>query len=431
MNRAVDIAMFGWIPVVLALFLFLPPRRAALTGFLLGWLFLPYAQYNIQGFPDYTKTLATCSGVLLGAAIFDFRRLIWLRPRLVDIPIVLLCLSAFASALSNGLGLHEGLSAAFSRAVTWGIPYAIGRMYFADFLGLRELAIGIFAAGLVYVPFCVFELIKGPELHHLIYGYYQPFLDQEPRFGILRPMVFLDSGLMLAVWMSAAAVLGLWLWKSRALPSRLGSWAPALVPVLAVMVLLIRSVNGWLLFALGAGLLALHSYWRSAAPLIGIVVLILAYVSVRATGLWSGEQSVPVVQTLINPAKASSIGFRLRNEDIIVRNVLERPVFGWGRLTGGANNHRGGLAVRDSLWIVVFGECGFLGLIALMATLLLPVMVFVWDVPGDRWQQAGVAPAAALAVVMILYTLDNLANGMVNPVFMLAAGGLSGLERKN
>ena len=36
-----------------------------------------------------------------------------------------------------------------------------------------------------------------------------------------------------------------------------------------------------------------------------------------------------------------------------------------------------------------------------------------------------------MAVVMILYTLDNLANGMVNPVFMLAAGGLSGLERRN
>ena len=163
MNRAVDIAMFGWIPVVLALFLFLPPRRAALAGFLIGWMFVPYAHYDIKGFPDYTKTVATCGAVLLGVTIFDFRRLISLRPRLVDLPIALFCLSAFISALSNGLGLHEGLSAAFSRAFTWGVPYTIGRLYFDDFAGLRELTIGIFTAGLVYVPFCVFELIRGPS----------------------------------------------------------------------------------------------------------------------------------------------------------------------------------------------------------------------------------------------------------------------------
>ena len=184
--------------------------------------------------------------------------------------------------------------------------------------------------------------------------------------------------------MTASAVTGLWLWKSHALQARWGRWMPALAPMLAIIVVLLRSVNGWLLLALGAGLLTLHS-GRSAAPLIGIAVLIVVYVSVRATGLWSGEQSVPVVETLINRAKGSSISFRLTNENIIVRNVLERPIFGWGRLTGGASNHRGGLAVRDSLSIAIFGECGFLGLTALMATLLLPVVTL----PGKFRPAAG------------------------------------------
>ena len=61
-----------------------------------------------HGLPDYTKMSATCGGVLLGITIFDFRRLISLRLRLVDIPIVLLCLCPFASAISNGIGSARG-----------------------------------------------------------------------------------------------------------------------------------------------------------------------------------------------------------------------------------------------------------------------------------------------------------------------------------
>ncbi len=425
------IAMFGWIPLVLALFFFLPPRRAALIGFLAGWMFLPIAGYTITGLPDYTKMSATCGGVLLGITIFDFRRLISLRLRLVDIPIVLLCLCPFASAISNGMGVHEGLSALFDWVITWGVPYAVGRLYFDDLPELRELAIGIFCGGLVYVPLCLWEIARGgPQLHRLVYGYNQPFLDLEPRFGILRPMVFMHGGLMVGGWMAAATVLGIWLWKSGALPSRFRIWLAWLVPVLAITTICVRSVNGWVMLALGAGLLALDSYWRSAAPLIGVMLLIVAYVSVRATGTWSGDQAVPVVEKLIDAAKGRSIRFRLENENIIVRNVRQRPVFGWGRQTGSVDNPNGRPAVRDSLWVIVYAQCGAVGLASIVATLLVPVAVFIRHFPAGRWQEAAVGPAAGLAVVLILYAIDDLANAMNNPVFMLTAGGLAGLGRE-
>ncbi len=93
MNVPVAIAMFGWIPLVLALFVFLPARRAALAGVLTGWMFLPVAAYRIESLPDYTKISATCAVVLLAIAVFDFRRLVALRPRLVDLPMALFCLS--------------------------------------------------------------------------------------------------------------------------------------------------------------------------------------------------------------------------------------------------------------------------------------------------------------------------------------------------
>jgi hypothetical protein len=163
-------------------------------------------------------------------------------------------------------------------------------------------------------------------------------------------------------------------------------------------------------------------------PLIAIMLSITAYVSVRAAGVWSGEQAVPLVESLIDAAKGRSILFRLQNEDIIISNVHERPVLGWGRQLGSVDDHNGGLAVRDSLWVSVFAQCGTVGLVGIMGTLLLPVAVFIRRFPASQWQEAAVAPAAALAVVVILYAIDDLANGSINPVFMLASGGLAGLR---
>src|SRR5215831_14726201 len=132
MTNSTAIAMFGWIPVVLVLFAILPHRRAAAAAFVIAWLFLPVVTYPIAGLPDYSKMTATCATPLLVICIFDFRRLLGLRPCWADAPILLFCLSPFASALRNGMGIHEGLSAIFAQSLSWGVPYAIGRCYFDD-----------------------------------------------------------------------------------------------------------------------------------------------------------------------------------------------------------------------------------------------------------------------------------------------------------
>lgn len=45
--------------------------------------------------------------------------------------------------------------------------------------------------------------------------------------------------------------------------------------------------------------------------------------------------------------------------------------------------------------------------------------------PARLWLHPMVAPAAALAVCLTLYMFDSVLNAMVNPIFMLAAGGLA------
>src|SRR5438067_1065195 len=196
MGFLVPVTLFGWIPFVLFLFMILPPRRAVITAFLAAWLFLPMAGYSIHGLPDYTKMSATAMGVVMAAAIFDADRLLSFRPRWVDIPMFTFILSPAVSSYLNGLGLYDGCSEIVRGFVTWGLPYVIGRVYFCDLEGARELAIGLFLGGLVYVPLCWFEIRVSPQLHRWVYGFHAHAFVQEIREGGFRPTVFMQHGLM-------------------------------------------------------------------------------------------------------------------------------------------------------------------------------------------------------------------------------------------
>ncbi|HUQ72083.1 MAG TPA: hypothetical protein VM165_21320 [Planctomycetaceae bacterium] len=423
MISMVPIALFGWVPAALAVFWFLPTRRAVLVAMLFAWMFLPIAEYPIPGWPDYTKMSATCGVVLLAIAVFDFHHVVSFRPAWIDLPLVLFCLFPFVSAIVNGLGIHEAGAVIVAQAITWGVPYLIGRIYFNDLKGLRELAIGIFAAGLLYVPFCWFEIWSGPILHKLVYGYDQPGIDFEVRFGILRPMVFMESALMLAVWMATVSVLGLWLLKSGTVRGGRGNWIGWMVPLPILTTILMRAVNGWMLVALGGTLLALSAVSRSRWWLIVVLALVPGFLAIRATGLWSGDQLVPIV-ALIHPSRGQSVQYRLNNENTGVANMHGHALFGHGRQAVALSDNHGAYITPDSLWIITLVFFGAAGLVSWIAGLLIPVFAFIRRVPAERWFDADVGPAAGLAVVLALSTIDHLANSMINPIFMLIAGGL-------
>ena len=125
-NFLVSLALFGWIPVVFFLFLFLPPRRAVSTSLLVGWLFLPVASFNLPGFLDYDKITATCLSVFLVAAIMD-KRLWNFRLTRFDLPMLVWCLCPLATSVSNGLGVYDGLSTVIRANPTVGSTLCDGQ----------------------------------------------------------------------------------------------------------------------------------------------------------------------------------------------------------------------------------------------------------------------------------------------------------------
>src|SRR5207248_2047306 len=133
----VPLALFGFLPIALLAFWLLPRRVALLAVTIAGVLFLPMSAYKVKGIPELSKASVVSYALVLGMLLFDLGRVISFRPRWVDLPMLAWCVVPFASSISNGLGVYDGLSAFFYTTLLYGVPYFAGRLYFTNLHSLR------------------------------------------------------------------------------------------------------------------------------------------------------------------------------------------------------------------------------------------------------------------------------------------------------
>jgi len=424
----VPITLYGWIFVAIGLFAVVQPRRAVLAAFLLAWLFLPQAGIDLPGIPDLDKITCTGMGAMIGVVLFDAGRLMRFRPSWVDLPMVVWCLSNIPSSLTNDLGIYDGLSGVLKDVFTWGFPYFIGRLYFSNLQSLRELALGIFVGGLIYVPLCLYELKMAPSLHKMVYGFHPSSFLMTMRYGGYRPMVFMQHGLMVGMWMCCTALVGVWLWSTGAVKRFMNVPMWLLVLGLLTTAIMCKSTGAIIIMALGLLVLYLNKYVRSPVLLLVLISLTPLYMLVRAEGIWSGKEMIDIAQ-MFGPDRADSIAGRLENEDILIAKASEKQLFGWGSWgRWRVFDYKTGkdVTVSDGMWVISRGEKGMVGLVSVTAILLLPFVLLLRRVPARFWAHPMAAAPVSLAMLLVLYSVDNLFNAMINPIFMLAAGGLSG-----
>ncbi len=437
MSFLVPLVMFSWIPLVLYFFIRFPAQRAVIISFILAWLFLPQAEYPIPGLPDYTKMAGTCYGIMLAAVIYDFGRLNSFKFGWLDLPMLIWCLCPFASSISNGLGAYDGLSAVLNQTMTWGVPYFLGRIYLNNLSGLRQLATGILMGGLIYVPLCLYEIRMSPQLHSMIYGFFPHSFAQTIRYGGYRPQVFMKHGLEVGMWMMAATLIGIWLWKTGVITQIWDIPISWLVSALLVTFVLVKSTGAYFLLLLGIAILFVSWQFRTAILIFFLIASMSSYLAQNAlTETYITDQIVASLEGFVPQERLQSLEFRFDNEELLADKARERIVFGWGGW--GRNrvydyNWAGELvdiSVTDSLWIIAFGANGLVGLSSLFLSFFLPIIGFVKRYPATFWLNRKVAPAAVVAVILILYMLDCLLNSMVNPIFALACGGIAGVAIK-
>jgi hypothetical protein len=425
------IALLGWIPFVVVLFAFVPARMAAATAVIGAWLLLPPYVFVIAGLPDFSKTTAATTGMMLGALIFDPGRILSFRPRWFDLPILLFCLTGIASSLQNGLGIYDGLSDALNQSLVWGLPYLFGRLYFGDLQGLRTFAVAMVVGGLAFVLPCLWEMKMSP---HLLRTFYGVSGWHGTRLGGYRPSIFFATSLELGLWMTAAAMCAWWLWRCGAL-KKIGQipFGPVLLPILLVTTIFCRSTGALALLFAGMMLLWLSVRFRTRLLLAGFLLMGPLYVTVRATNLWTGQQAVDWADTIVGPVRAQSLEYRFMCENRLIVKVVQQPVFGWGgwsrsRVYFDEDKPWRKLVPTDGLWIIIVGTKGYVGLILFYVALSLPAVLFVWRFPARLWEEPRVAAGSLSAVLLGLYVIDCLLNGFPNIIYVTLAGGLVGLE---
>ncbi|HEY9827832.1 MAG TPA: O-antigen ligase domain-containing protein, partial [Stenomitos sp.] len=344
MNPLGYFVMVVWVPIVLYLFSRLPVQRALIVSFLAGWLFLPEASIPLAGIPDINKVSLTCYGILIATALFDFQRFREFRMHWVDAPMLVWCLCPAVSSLTNGLGPYDGFASALAQTVTWGFPYFLGRLYLGSFRGLQQLAIAIVLGGLIYIPLCLFEIRMSPQLHFWLYGFYPQSFDQAIRYGGFRPIVFMQHGLMVGVWMMTATLLAFGFWRIGALAGLLqqfvqgigdrsqrttgqtvapeGLVGPSLGIFLGLLAtfVLVKSTGAYFLLALGIVLFLTMRWSRTALPLLLIVGVMCAYLGFASGGGMTPqamEQISATATQLTTADRAASLTFRLKNEALL------------------------------------------------------------------------------------------------------------------
>jgi hypothetical protein len=176
---------------------------------------------------------------------------------------------------------------------------------------------------------------------------------------------------------------------------------------------------------MGLAVLWVTARMNTKLALICLVLIVPTYIGLRSTALWDGEP-VTSMAKVVSKDRAASLKFRFDNEDILAAKARLQPFFGWGSWGRNRVHDEWGrdLSVTDGLWIIEFGRHGFAGLVSWMIAMILPLTLLIRRFTAKRLASAEFGPVLALGVLITLYAIDCLVNAMINPVFMLAGGGV-------
>jgi hypothetical protein len=312
----------------------------------------------------------------------------------------------------------------------WLTPYLIGRLYFTDLEGVRELIMGLFIAGLVYLPLCLWEIRMSPSLHFFTYGYNQVRFFQTVRAGGgYRPMVFMGNGLMLSLFMGFTALSGFGLWLSKTKRNFLGLPLWMFVVALGLTTLFCKSAGASILFLGGILSLLVIRYLKTSLPITILACTAIAYIVIRGSGLWSGMELVDMASVL-GPAREESLRVRIENETALAERARGRLLLGWGGWGDSRikDEHGRDISITDGFWIIVFGTRGVLGVIGFVGTILGPALLLVYRIRGRCLAHPAIVPAAIAALILCLWMVDSIPNAMFNPIYLVTAGGLAALK---
>jgi hypothetical protein len=422
----------------LALFRFVPPRRAVALVCMAGWLLLPIGNFpagsDVAVFPYWLIGIILPSDMLLtklwlpplvalaGAFVFDRPSLLRWRARWQDLPVLLWCAWPLGRTVLYGGGEPAPWLSSLYLCAGWGVPWLLGRVYFATPDGARELLGAMVAGLLVIMPIALLEAVAGPVAHGWLYGPHPFRFDGAARYIGYRPIGFFEHGTQYGIWLAATAVAAAWLWTGSRGASR-RYWAAGAAVAMALTVLG-QSMGAIVLMGAGLALswVVRHALLRWILPLALVLAIGGAGVlAVHAGSLRSVVQSSAAGRQVIEVVRSTgrgSILWRLAREQEAVAVIREHPVAGAGQWDWWR-------ALKERPWSLaslIAGQFGLVGLVLAMGSLLAPVgaaLRRLWRLPVSAQD-----PAVPLVALVSMAVGDALLNSFFLFPALLAAGAL-------
>jgi hypothetical protein len=454
-NTFAYLMLLIWPLVCLVLFRRLPLERAMIWSILGGYLVLPpIAEFDLPLIPAMDKySIANISTFVICVGVLGRKVALWPQLGIARVLMALFVLSVVATVATNGepilfrviansepivflidqlpgLGLRDLFSVLVGQVIVL-LPFLLGRQYLATETGMRELLLALAIGGLVYSIPSLIEIRLSPQINVWVYGFFQHSFLQMMRAGGFRPIVFLPHGLWLAFFLVMAILAAATFARTANGMNRL-RWLLA-TGYLGVVLVLSKSLASLAYGIFFAPVVLLASRKMQIRLAILCALVAISYPMLRNAEVVPLD-SILVRAEAISPERAQSLEFRFDNEEQLLDRADEKPLFGWGGWGRNLIRHEETgeiLSVPDGRWIIVFGTYGWVGYIAEMGLLAIPLLLLGWRMRRMTNQQLSpyVAP---IAIILAATMIDMLLNATLIPITWLCAGAVLGYgERLN
>lgn len=430
--------LLTWPLVALYLYSRLPLAQATLWTILGGYLLLPTGlEIKFKMIPMIDKVSIPNLTALIGCAIYAKRRPVFIpRFGLAEILLLGVLVGPFITSMLNGdtirigntvlpgVGAYDAGSTTVSTFL-FILPFFIGRQYLRGVEDNIQIFRVTVIAALAYSLLMLVEVRMSPQISNWIYGFSPDQIIIEVRQGGFRPVVFLQNGLLMAVFAMTAAVAAAALWRINV---RIGRWPPGgITAYLGVILVLCKTFS-----SLGYGAIAAPlARWGSPRLQLRLacilVTIALTYPMLRIADLIPTTSILEITRD-ISVGRSESLGTRFSNEDDLLQRAWERRWFGWGRYGRNRVYHGwqgGDSSITDGFWIITLGSFGIVGFLATFGALALSVFRAAAALRYAPNMRDAVC-LSALALIVAFNIFDMLPNAPDTPYLWLITGALFG-----
>lgn len=340
------------------------------------------------------------------------------------------CTIPIFSSLENDLGLWDGVSASINTYLLWGVPYFLSRQYFRTVGDLKFILLGTVVAAVVYMPFMWFEVYKSPLLNEIVYGFNQSNMPQHWRYGGWRPKVFMQHGLMVALFLSIS-VLAIFTLRIADKTTRIMKVRSSIVEkiLMVTAVFACKSGNGFIILLMAIMARLMTKAGMAKLMLLALIFIIAGYLTARVSGYWDGIELINKVESISGDAqRAGSLGARIKQENLFLQRAEEKWLFGWGGWGRAFPINEYGVRLTrgvDSLWIIVYSQNGVIALTSFFWMFLAAPYVIATRAHKMALNTRERSFVYMVSFIPVFVMVDSLANSMLSPLYLMVVGSLT------